>query len=399
MKLKLGSNGFVALLLFTLPLSQLAIDIYTPSMPHMVMALGTSVETIQWSMTVYLLAMGLGLYFLGIWSDYIGRRPVYLYGFIIYNIGTLMCLFSHSGAMLLIGRVVQGFGAGAVVCLTAMLADVFKGEKLLRISGYSSMVWSLIPIIAPFIGGLLQQYINWQANFMFMIVYGVIGYITLLIYLPETYPKASRRQFEPSFVLNAMFKTLRDRAFIGYVSLITLSWSVMVLFSIMTPFLFQSIYHLKPSYYGLLALVFGLFYTIGVFLNSRFVARVGTVKLMQFGNYGILSGGILLALTALFHWFNLWAVLVPCLYTVVLTGFIYPNGWAGAVETFDKETAGIASAVMATLILGCAALITFFASQFNPHSQWPLAICYTVIGILSIIIFQLVVRPVVTKGH
>ncbi len=391
MKVQLGSSGFVALLLFTLPLSQLAIDIYTPSMPHMVMALHASVATIQWSMTVYLLAMGIGMYFLGVWSDYIGRRSIYLYGFIIYNLGTLACLFAHSGNVLLLGRAIQGFGAGAIVCLTAMLSDVFRGEKLLKVSGYSSMVWSLMPIIAPFIGGLLQQYINWQANFVFMMIYGVIGYALLLIYLPETYPKDRRCPFKLSFVLTAMLKTISNRCFIGYVSLITLSWSIMVLFSIMTPFLFQSVYHIAPALYGLLALLFGLFYTIGVFLNSRLVMRLGVARLIQWGNIGMLSGGVLLAMTALLHWSNLWAVMLPCLYTVVLTGFIYPNAWAGAVETFGKETAGIASAMMAILVLGSVALITFLASGFNSQTQWPLAICFTVIGVLSMAIFKYLV--------
>ena len=384
--------SFYFLLLFTLPLSQLAVDVYTPSTPDMVRTLHTSITTVQWSMTFYLFAMGLGMSIWGILSDYTGRRIVYLYGFVIYCLGTLTCLTADSGSMLLVGRVIQGFGAGAIVCLTAMFSDTFSGDRLLQVSTYSSLIWSLVPIIAPFIGGLLQQYVNWQANFIMMLAYGILGYLVLLCYLPETHPKSKRTPFPAREIVQIIGRALSKRAFIGNASLLVLSWSVMMIFSIMTPFLFETVYHISPTGYGLLALVFGAFYTCGIFLNGRLVIRFRPSEMIWIGNFGIISGGILLAITAALHWFNLWATLIPCLYTVTLSSFVYPNAWAKAVETFDKRAAGIASALMMSYVLGGTAMLTLLASSFRIYSQWPLAICFTALGISSSLMLWLVPR-------
>jgi DHA1 family bicyclomycin/chloramphenicol resistance-like MFS transporter len=83
----------IALFAF-IPHAQMAIDIYTPSMPTMVGTLSTSVSMIQWSMIIYLISMGLSEFVAGVASDYIGRRLTLFISGIFFLLGSVLCVFS-----------------------------------------------------------------------------------------------------------------------------------------------------------------------------------------------------------------------------------------------------------------------------------------------------------------
>ena len=71
------------------------------------------------------------------------------------------------------------FFQGASVALISVPArainsDIFTGIEFILKTKTMIMVWGLGPILAPAIGGYLQEYINWRANFWFMFGYGVL---------------------------------------------------------------------------------------------------------------------------------------------------------------------------------------------------------------------------------
>nr|WP_274381559.1 MFS transporter [Piscirickettsia salmonis] len=82
------SNNPTALILFFIllivPIGQVAIDIYLPSLPYISQELAISTSVTQWSLTIYLLSSGLSQFFYGPISDSLGRKPILCYGLIIF---------------------------------------------------------------------------------------------------------------------------------------------------------------------------------------------------------------------------------------------------------------------------------------------------------------------------
>ena len=378
-----GSRFFVVLLLLTIPASQIAVDVYTPSMPSMVQALHTSENVIQNSLTVFLIASGISMFLWGIVSDTIGRRAVYLWGTVIFVMGTLMCIAAPNAPVFLLGRVVQGLGAGCIVCLPAMMADVFSGKQLAHLSSYNSIVWSSVPIIAPFIGGILQQHFNWRANFAFILLYGVITLLLIWRYLPETLPTPKRHPLHLKKITQGLVTIGREPCFIGYTLIIFLSWSVMMLFSIITPFLFQEVLHLSPAYYGFLALLFGVGYMLGAAFNQRLLKRFRIEILILTGIIGLCAGALIVIITGYLGLVSTWWVMGPCIVTVFLTGMLYPNGWAMAVDSFPKQYVGIGSALLDIIVMAGVSMVTFIGSHLHIHSQTPMGWSFLAFGLLS----------------
>ena len=97
---------------------------------------------------------------------------------------------------MLIGRVLQGFGAASPRIITvAIIRDTYEGRAIARIMSIMMAILILVPAIAPAIGQILITTINWQATFNFLIAMAVIGLVWFWLRQPETLPIAARNSF------------------------------------------------------------------------------------------------------------------------------------------------------------------------------------------------------------
>ena len=184
---------FLLSVLLIYPLPQIAIDIYLPSWPAMVSALHTSRELLQWSLTIYVLFLGMAQLIYGPLSDRFGRKPVLLFGIGVFFISSFMGMFVVSMGQLLVLRAIQGLSIGCgFTVASAILADVFQGNQLAKVTSYSAMIYSISLMFAPFIGGYLQHYIGWQANFGGMALYALILFLLIYLFVFETKDKQKR---------------------------------------------------------------------------------------------------------------------------------------------------------------------------------------------------------------
>ncbi|MBW3139811.1 multidrug effflux MFS transporter [Ferrimonas balearica] len=221
------------LLMLLVAFSPLAIDIFLPAVPAMADALAAPLPQVQATVAVFLLAMGLGQLLAGPLADRYGRRPLALSGVALYLAGSLMAAWANQIEVLWLARLLQGFGACAVV-VAAMsgVRDSYGPERAGPIYSYLNGVICVVPALAPLLGGMLAALWDWRATFYFMAVYALLAGALVAWRLPETRPADTRSEgalvswaryqpvvSHPVFQYHAGFIMLAMAVIIGYVSL------------------------------------------------------------------------------------------------------------------------------------------------------------------------------------
>ena len=155
-------------------LTQFAADIYAPSIPAMARDFEASIDSVQWSMSIYMFGVAVSQLVYGPLSEGIGRKPPMIFGLLIMLIGSIVCAMTIIIDLVIFGRFVQGIGAGACASLwRSVFRDSFSKEELAQYSSYLVTAVMFVIPTAPLIGGYLQQYFGWYASFVFMTIYSI----------------------------------------------------------------------------------------------------------------------------------------------------------------------------------------------------------------------------------
>jgi EmrB/QacA subfamily drug resistance transporter len=166
--------------------------IVSTAMPAIVADLG-GFPLYSWVFSSYLLMNAVTVLIYGKLSDLFGRKPILFFGIIIFLIGSILCGFSTTMQTLIIFRLIQGFGAGAVTPIaTTIVGDIYTQEERAKIQGYLSSVWGISAITGPAVGGLLVQYVSWHFVFWINIPLGILSLIGLSLFLHENVEKKKR---------------------------------------------------------------------------------------------------------------------------------------------------------------------------------------------------------------
>ena len=163
--------------------------IVSTAMPAIVADLG-GFTLFSWVFSAYLLMNSVTVLIYGKLSDLFGRKPILSFGIIVFLLGSILCGFATSMQTLIIFRLIQGFGAGAVMSIaTTIVGDIYTAEERAKIQGYLSSVWGISAITGPAVGGLLVQYVSWKYVFWINIPLGILSLIGLWLFLHENVEK------------------------------------------------------------------------------------------------------------------------------------------------------------------------------------------------------------------
>ncbi|SDM61539.1 drug resistance transporter, EmrB/QacA subfamily [Fictibacillus solisalsi] len=149
--------------------------IVSTAMPGIVGDLG-GFALYSWVFSAYLLMQAVTILIYGKLSDLYGRKPVFTIGIIIFLAGSVMCGLAGSMKQLIIYRLIQGLGAGAVQPIaTTIVGDMYTIEERAKIQGYLASVWGISAIVGPLLGGFFVTYSHWSLVFWMNIPLGILA--------------------------------------------------------------------------------------------------------------------------------------------------------------------------------------------------------------------------------
>ena len=208
------------------------IDMYLVGLPRIAADLNASEAQLHIAFPVYLAVMATAMLFAGRVADRSGRRPVALFGAVVFVLASAL---AQESSLFLLGRFVQGFGAeNCYVVAFAILRDTLDDQRRAKVLSLLNGITCIVPVLAPVMGHLIMLSYPWQSLFWTMLTMGIVVFLLSLLVLKETRPDKQQHATAHSAPSP---ESLLDRFFLSRLAITTLSVSVILTFVNTSPVL------------------------------------------------------------------------------------------------------------------------------------------------------------------
>ena len=379
-----GRIEFVALCAVLMSTVALSIDIMLPALGRMAGDLGIDDgNDRQWIITTLFVGLMIGQLVFGPLSDGIGRRLAIVLGIGVFVAGSIVCALATSLEGMLLGRVVQGFGAaGPRIVTVALIRDRFAGIEMASVMSLIMGLFILVPVLAPLLGQGLLLLLPWRGLFGFLAAVCLGGGVWLLLRQPETL--ARRRSVRPRALLAALVEVLRSPRAMAYTLAGGCCYGALMGYVNSSQQLFQDIYRLGDFY----PMIFGAsaaFISAATLINSRLVRLVAMERVCVVAVAAMVVWSLLFlaVLSVLGHRPPLWAWMAFNCPALFLLGLTFGNFNAIALRDLS-HVAGLASAVTASLNTALSLAIAAWIGLAFDMSVRPVVVGYAVFGALAL---------------
>jgi DHA1 family bicyclomycin/chloramphenicol resistance-like MFS transporter len=378
-------NKYIATLLAfaVIPMSGLSTDIYLPSMPDMAKQLGQNESSIQLTLSIFLISYGFIQFFAGGVVDAFGRYKISIISLALFVVSFIITATTKDIMVIYAMRVLQGALAGiVVVSKRAFFVDVYEGEKRKHYLSIMTIVWSVGPIIAPFIGGYLQKHFGWQSNFYVLAGYSFILLIFEFIFSGETIK--IKRPFQVDFLIKEYTMMFRTKDFFYGMLMCGLSYAIVIFFNLCGAFIIEHRMGYSEVIAGYVSLILGLAWMTGGFLGKFLINRAFLPKI-RIANYIQLA--LIVAMFFASYYSNTIYSLVAFAFAIHITaGFIFNNYFAYCIGRFP-DSAGIAGGLTGGVAYILTSGITYgIVAILKPEMQIKVAEGYFILGILGLLV-------------
>ncbi len=384
-KSKLSQFEFVVLMAFLMSIVALAIDAILPALDDIGAHVGiTHSKDNQLLITMIFLGLGIGQLLFGPLSDSLGRKPIVFMGIGVFIIASYMCIYAATLEMMIAGRILQGIGLSAPRTISiAIVRDSYSGDYMARIMSFITVVFLLVPIIAPALGKFVLDHYNWQTIFYIQLVFSIIVSIWFWIRQPETLLRSQRIGLTSHIFSDGFKELMKYKRTIGYTFISGFITGSFMVYLSTAPQIFQIQYDLKeqfPYIFAVLAISVGS----ATFLNGTLVLKYGMEKLVTVSLWGFFIVSV--AYLGLYYNSpnpNVIILLVFFGLQFFAIGFLFGNLRALAMEPVG-HIAGIAAAITGFISTMMAVPISAIVGKFVNDTALPLFIGFSICALLSL---------------
>ena len=369
-----GSPALIVLLSGLVALGPISTDLYLPSLPILAATFETTVPTVQLTLGVFLAGFAGAMLVYGPISDRFGRRPAVLGALALYLGASIGCALAPSIEALIFWRFLQSLGAaGGPVAARAIIRDLYEPTKAAEVLAYTTMVMALAPIVGPILGGVLTQWLGWQANFWVLTAAAAALLAATAVMLEETNRHPNPSATRLGYLLTSYGTLLAHRSFVGYMLVTAFVSSGIFIFIFSSAFILIDGLGLSPQAFGFAfgAVVIG--YAAGSFGATRLTRRQGIDQTIRLGMIVAGLAGLLLLGLALARPPTVAAVVGPYVLFMISAGLILPGAIAGGIGPFP-DRAGAASALIGFTQMTVSALAGTIMGRFGDETALSLAV-------------------------
>ncbi|MGU3574457.1 multidrug effflux MFS transporter [Brucellaceae bacterium C25G] len=336
---------------FLAAIGAISLGLYTPAMPEVVQAFGTTDAMVKLTLSIFFGGFCLAQLICGPMADGWGRRPVTIGFMLIYLLASLVALLSTNVETLLAARFFQGVGAAVGVTVSrAIVRDLFTNEASARVMNLIGLVLAVGPAVSPTLGGVTMYYFGWHAVFIIMVLLGISVVLTAVFVIKETgTPDPKRLHVRP--LLSSYGQLLCSRYFM-YPSL-AVAGATGALYTAATilPFILMQRIGMSPMAFGLGMLLQTSFYLSGGILFRVLMNRFSATQLAMVGYIIIVLASLVMTLTLNLFEPTYLRVMLPMSCYVFGISFVMPQMTSAGMAPFPKM-AGSASALMGFFQMG-----------------------------------------------
>ncbi len=387
---KPATAEFIVLVALLSAMVAMSIDAMLPALGEMASELGAKDSNDrQLIITMFFGGLTIGTLVYGPISDSTGRKPAIFAGLVLYAAGSLLCLFATTFTMMLIGRVLQGFGAaGPRVVSIAMVRDGSSGAAMAKVMSFVMAVFMLVPILAPAVGQLVLLVASWRMIFAGFLGMALIAAIWLALRQPETLPVERRSRFAANQLLKAAGEFLRNPMSMGYTLAVGAIFGSFICYLGTSQQIFAEQYdqaELFALWFGILAVAIA----IAMVLNGKLVMRYGMRDLSKWSlRASVILSVIFLAVTLAFHGQPpFWTLALFLFSNFFCSGLLFGNYNALAMEPMG-HIAGMAAAISGSLSsLVALGTGTWIGLQYD-GTVIPLAAGFAGLGIAAFLLTE-----------
>lgn len=354
-----------------------SIDITLPAIPAMSREFNAPVSTIQLTISLFVLALGAGQLFWGIFSDRYGRKPAILGGLALFLLASIAAAFATTPEMLIIARVVQGLGASAAgTTARAIIRDLYSGKELAANMAIATTIFAIGPILGPFIGAAFLTFISWRAVFLGLAALGALLLVGLFFLDETSKHKTPISVAEISNSVSAIMKNRQSKYFFFYGPIIM---SSMIFILSMMPAVFANEYGVEGFYFAALFALHGIGIIIGQQFNRILIMKMGVSFALAVGACVLVIASSLMATLVLLGLDS--PIIISLSLVLFATSFlvVVANGGSLVLDPHGRIAAFAAafSGSFAQLGAGLAVslLVSFLAPTLINFTFGLLAIC------------------------
>ena len=278
---RLPTVEFVAMMAMLFSMVAFSIDSMLPGLPGIAADLSPQAPNhAQLVVTAFMFGMGLGTFVTGPLSDAYGRRIVVSVGIAIFIIGALLAWHAPTLKLLLAARFLQGLGvAGPRIAPLAMIRDLYEGRRMAQLTSFVTMVFMIVPAVAPSLGALIITHWGWRAIFPAFVVFSLLAGAWLNIRQGETLRPQDRRPFRPAQLRAGFLEVVTNPMVLIAILALSLEFGALVGLLSSTQQIYSNVFGRAKSF-PLWFAGSALIAAFGTMLNAWAVMRMGMRRLV-----------------------------------------------------------------------------------------------------------------------
>ena len=359
--------------------ANVGISLLSPAIPALRADLMATGDQAQLVLGVFLVMLGLGQLGAGSISDRIGRRPVLVYGALLFTIGGLGSLFATTVEMLIAMRLIQGLGAAACTAMgRVIISDSYERAEAGKQLSTITMFQAIVPLLGFAFGGILVDFVGWRGSVALMVITAAVVLVSAHLLVRESRTEKGTA-LPVRQIMGVYARLLVTQKFIANASGASLMTAVFFAMGGFMPYHFQRL--------GASAFEFGLFFsacTAGYIFGNSLNRRLGP----RFGIDRAAFAGSVISFVAI-SWVAGAALLDLAVQPVISAGlFVYgtgnglivANGLIGAIRAAGVHSGAATGLCGALQMAGSAALGSFIVGLGGDMDfKLAMTVCWVVV--------------------